>query len=169
MKHCLIMTVYKDLQMVNRLIASTPQEWGIYIHIDVKSSIAANDIDARANVWKLKKIYWAGWEHLYAICFLLKQACRERYDYYHIVSTYDTESFKLYIDGELVGSVETSGDMGYPTDAGARWLCVGADSDASGMGEYFADAEISIARLYSDALSSGQVLYLFNATQTQNS
>ena len=90
-------------------------------------------------------------------------------NYYHIVSTYDTESFKLYIDGELVGSVETSGDMGYPTDAGARWLCVGADSDASGMGEYFADAEISIARLYSDDLSSGQVLYLFNATQTQNS
>lgn len=89
MRHCLIMTVYKDLPMIKRFISAVPADWGIYVHIDAKSALTEKDIPSRANVWKLKKIYWAGWEHLYAICFLLKQACKERYDYYHIVSGQD--------------------------------------------------------------------------------
>lgn len=80
---------------------------------------------------------------------------------YHLVTVYDTQSLKLYVNGELVSSMNVSGDIGLPTAPTARYLCIGADSDESGNSENFADADIYIARLYSSALSDGQALYLY--------
>ena len=39
MKHCIIMTAYQDLPMINKFIESTPEDWGIYIHLDAKLDI----------------------------------------------------------------------------------------------------------------------------------
>lgn len=44
------MTAYKDAAQINRIIGITPPEWGIYIHIDRKSALKAEDIDSRARV-----------------------------------------------------------------------------------------------------------------------
>lgn len=85
---------------------------------------------------------------------------------YHLVTVYDGSSISLYIDGVLEDAESTDGDMGFATDPGAKFLCIGADSDASGSGENFADVKIYSARLYSKALNAGEVLYLYqNATK----
>lgn len=91
MKHCLIVTAYKDSKQINQLIDSTPKDWGIYIHIDKKSNIKVSEINKRANVCKLKKIYWGSWEHLYVIILLLKEAIKSNieYDFYHIITGQD--------------------------------------------------------------------------------
>lgn len=90
MKHCIIMTAYHDLPMINKFIESTPEEWGIYIHLDAKSEIQLSEISSRAKVYKIKKIYWGAWEHLWAFVYLLKAAYTEnRYDYFHLVSGQD--------------------------------------------------------------------------------
>ena len=44
---------------------------------------------------------------------------------------------------------------------GAQYLCIGADSDATGIGEYPAEAYIFHARIYSHAAPAGQAKWLF--------
>ena len=39
MKHCVLMTVYKDYDLINKIISSLPKDWGIFVHIDKKSNI----------------------------------------------------------------------------------------------------------------------------------
>ena len=90
MKHCIIMTVYQDLPMINKFIETVPTDWGIYVHIDAKSEIKVSDISSRAKVFKIKKIYWGAWEHLWVFVHLLKEAYADnKYDYYHLVSGQD--------------------------------------------------------------------------------
>lgn len=90
MTHCIIMTAYHDLPMINRFISKIPHDWGIYIHLDVKSKIRVSDINPRAKVYKNKKIYWGAWEHLWAFIFLLQESHKEnRFDYYHLVTGQD--------------------------------------------------------------------------------
>ena len=47
------MSAYKpeSVSIINRLISHLPDDWGIFIHIDKKSSISIPDIDARAHVY----------------------------------------------------------------------------------------------------------------------
>jgi len=90
MRHCIIMTAYKDIEAINRFIASTPDDWGIYIHIDRKSAIAESEIEKKAHVFKFQKVYWGSWEHPFVILYLMEKALSNgNYDYYHIVSGQD--------------------------------------------------------------------------------
>lgn len=106
MKHCIIMTAYKDVEMINRFISLTPIDWGIYIHLDAKSSINMSDIDSRANIISAKKIYWGGWEHLYAFWLLLAEAKKNGiyYDYYHLISGQDFYACPISHFDELLGN-----------------------------------------------------------------
>ncbi len=84
------MTAYKDIDAINRFIEATPEDWGIFIHMDKKSSIQSKDINCRAHVYKRKKVYWGAWEHVYVILFLLQKAFEMGdYNQYHIVSGQD--------------------------------------------------------------------------------
>lgn len=91
MKHCLIMTVYKDVEMINQIIDETPVSWGIYVHIDTKSSLASSMISNRAVIIKKYRIYWGGVEHLHAFIELMNMALSsgENYDYYHLITGQD--------------------------------------------------------------------------------
>jgi len=91
MNHCLIITAYKDIENLNRLIHYAPEEWGIYIHLDKKSSIRKEEIDKRAHVYQKKRIYWGAWEHLWVVHFLLREALTSdiHYDYYHLITGQD--------------------------------------------------------------------------------
>ena len=91
MKHALIITAYKDVELLNEIISATPLDFGIYIHIDKKSTINLCDINKRAKIFSLSKVYWGSWEHLYVIIELLKFANSnsEEYDYFHIISGSD--------------------------------------------------------------------------------
>lgn len=85
------MTAYKDVAMINRFISLTPVDWGIYIHMDRKSNIRISEINSRAKVFSIKKIYWGAWEHLYVFWYLIKMAKNSelKFDYYHLVSGQD--------------------------------------------------------------------------------
>ena len=50
MRHCLIMTAYKDAEMINSIIDETPVSWGVYIHIDAKSSLLSSMINNRCTL-----------------------------------------------------------------------------------------------------------------------
>ena len=54
MKHCVLITAYKDAPQINRLISRIPEDWGIFIHLDKKSEIKDGDIDSRASKKKLR-------------------------------------------------------------------------------------------------------------------
>lgn len=36
MKHCIIMTAYKDVGLINKIIESAPDNFDFYIHLDKK-------------------------------------------------------------------------------------------------------------------------------------
>jgi hypothetical protein len=80
---------------------------------------------------------------------------------YHLVGVYTGTAVKLYLNGILMGETAVSGSLKHPTDNGAKYLCIGADSDASGNGEYQIDATVYLVRMYSAAATDGQALYLY--------
>ncbi len=80
---------------------------------------------------------------------------------YHLVGVFNGVKVSLYLNGVLMGQTDVNGNMLHPTDAGAEYLCIGADSDASGAGEYHIDATVYLVRMYSAAATDGQALYLY--------
>ena len=80
---------------------------------------------------------------------------------YHIVGVYTGKRVLLYVNGALAGDQTVSGTLNHPTDNGAKYLCIGADSDATGNGEYPIDATVYLVRMYTDVATEGQALYLY--------
>ena len=80
---------------------------------------------------------------------------------YHLVGVFSVGKVSLYLNGVLMGQTEVNGNMLHPTDAGAEYLCIGADSDATGTGEYPIDATVYLVRMYTAVASDGQALYLY--------
>ena len=70
-------------------------------------------------------------------------------------------SVKLFINGALAGETPVSGSLVHPTDNGAKYLCIGADSDATGAGEYPCKGLVYLVRMYTAAATDGQALYLY--------
>lgn len=105
MRHCLLITSYKDVENLNRIIIYTPVEWGVYVHLDKKSTIKIEDVDKRARVTKCYRVCWGGIEHLYAFLMLMKQAIRSgiRYDYFHLISGQDLYSVPPSFFDAIVG------------------------------------------------------------------
>lgn len=91
MKHCILMTVYKDVEQINRIIEFAPENFDFYVHIDKKSKLTRSDISKRANVFSEYRIYWGAVEHLKAFLFLMNKAfhSEKRYDFYHLITGQD--------------------------------------------------------------------------------
>ncbi len=83
---------------------------------------------------------------------------------YHIVGSYDPDSgeMRLYVNGALQEQTKVSGSMGLPTEVGAQYLCIGADSDATGAGEYPMEGTLHSLRIYDRTANDGNVLWLWN-------
>lgn len=89
MKHCVLMLIHKDVELVNALLPLYPNSWDIYIHIDKKSNITFKNIVRLSNVvWIGKQIDvgWQTYEMVDAELLLLRTAYKQQYDYYHLVS-----------------------------------------------------------------------------------
>lgn len=82
-------------------------------------------------------------------------------DRLHLVATYDGSVLTLYVNGELTDQKKVGKISSFATDNGAKYLCIGADSDASGQGEYPTDSVIYSARIWSEPITAGQAMYLF--------
>ena len=80
---------------------------------------------------------------------------------YHMVGVFTGSSVKTYLNGTLMGETPVSGSLVHPTDNGAKYLCIGADSDATGAGEYGYTGFVYLVRMYTAAATEGQALYLY--------
>lgn len=112
MKHSIIMTAYKEFELINRFIEHTPKDWNIYIHLDKKVKDKKKCINKRAKVISTYPIKWGSISHLCAILDLLRIACRKADEetYFHIVTGQDyyvtlperfdnlMENGKIYMD-----------------------------------------------------------------------
>ena len=90
----IIITAYKDLQQLKRLIESFHDEACIFIHLDAKSNLQKDDLKdlgyKRIYVEKKYKIEWGSLNHLLSILDLLKVVVeRDDISYIHIVSGQD--------------------------------------------------------------------------------
>lgn len=93
MRHAILMTVYKDVELINRIISSYPSSFDLYIHIDKKSDIKVSDIKQGNHIHVIKeyKVNWGGYNHVKAMLMLLRMAMRNEtpYDYFHWVTGQD--------------------------------------------------------------------------------
>ncbi len=82
---------------------------------------------------------------------------------YHFVSVYDpaNQEIRFYTNGILSDSCKVTVSMGLPTDPGAEYLCIGADSDASGRGEYPYEGTVHAFRLYGEPATDGNAVWLW--------
>ena len=91
MTHAILMTVYKDPQLINFIINLYPDEFYIYIYIDKKSYIKPEDLIMRKRMFIYKEytVNWGGVNHFRAMLLLLKHAVKNQCDYYHWVTGQD--------------------------------------------------------------------------------
>lgn len=81
--------------------------------------------------------------------------------YHHVVATFDGSHTRLYVDGKEVGSVAMT-TFTLPTNANYRQLYLGADSYISSQWTNGSRCTIARFRLYSDVLSTEDVVNNYN-------
>lgn len=84
-----VISAYKDVDYLQRLINFFQKEFKVIIHIDKKSDININDLNFNSNVliYKRYKINWGSYNHLLAILFCLRKAIENpEVKYIHIIS-----------------------------------------------------------------------------------
>jgi hypothetical protein len=88
MKIAILIQAYKLQNQVNRLVEHLAKDFDIYIHIDKKSDLEIKKID-NVFVFKEYEVYWGHESQIDATCFLMKEAHKNNYDRYIILSGQD--------------------------------------------------------------------------------
>ena len=73
------------------------------------------------------------------------------------LGSYDGETLKLYLDGNLVQTLDVNGKLVYPTDPSAQGFCVGCDIARGMSGTNYFRGKIVRVQLFSWSLSPEQV------------
>jgi hypothetical protein len=91
MKVAFLITAYNHYDHLRRLVDALQDEHStFFIHIDGKSPMPANLRPGhKIRFIKRIKVWWGGWSHQQAILNLMKEAVRERFDYYCLISGTD--------------------------------------------------------------------------------
>ena len=96
MKQAILITAYKDIELLKTLVNSFNDNFNIYIHIDKKTSYLTHDINlikAKFNVKVIDSIYkinWGGFNHLKAILYLAKKALLDNENhFFHLITGQD--------------------------------------------------------------------------------
>jgi hypothetical protein len=76
--------------------------------------------------------------------------------YYHVIATYSGSSVALYVNGELVGEIETKDTILLPNDA-AQYICLGSSPDGTGNCESASYCTVAGFKLYSYSMNAEQV------------
>jgi len=109
MEHAFLITAYKNFDLLFRTAKMYAEIGDVYIHIDVKSKLSADDRQklnsiSGVEVFTEYKIYWGSYYHILAVIFLIKKARNKKeYDFYHVI-TGDTflcakrEDFKSFFE-----------------------------------------------------------------------
>lgn len=82
--------------------------------------------------------------------------------YYHLVGVYDKEAQKarIYVDGELKGEVDATGNFTL-ANAASHWFCIGGDAGGTNA-EAAWRGDIAIARIYDAPLTEHSVTMLWD-------
>lgn len=82
---------------------------------------------------------------------------------YHVVGVWDKESetARLYVNGELKSSFGTSGDFVLPENPVNQWFGIGCDAGTSSRGQYPFRGDVFIARVYGQPADDAQVSSLW--------
>ena len=84
-------------------------------------------------------------------------------EYYHVVGIWDKAAGKalLYVNGELKGSSDASGELVQPATNDYKWLCVGGDT-AKDAAESAFNGDVALARVYDAVLDESAVKALWD-------
>ena len=91
MKQAILVTAYKNLQSLGRLISCFDEDFDFYIHIDKKCKEKMPALGG-AHVYTVRKynIQWGSERHLWAIIELFKLSCLNGpYSYFHVITASD--------------------------------------------------------------------------------
>ena len=64
-----------------------------------------------------------------------------------------------------MASAPLNGTITFPKAEGAKYLCLGGDSNSAGTGEALGNVTIYRTSIYSKALTRGEVAYLFQSEE----
>ncbi len=89
----------------------------------------------------------------------------ERGEFYHVVGVWNKSEGKayIYVNGELKGTVNTSGNFNFPS-AGSTWFGIGADPRGD-LAEMGLKGEVAIARVYDKPLEEEDVEKLWQSVE----
>lgn len=114
MKQAILITAYKNIPQLIELLDSFDENFQFYIHIDRKSKIPSDEIDALTKRSDVKcvsrkyKISWGGLNHLLAILDLLKLASLdEGIGHFHLITAQD---YPIKSNGEIVSFLSENRD-----------------------------------------------------------
>ena len=82
---------------------------------------------------------------------------------YHLTGTYNGSEVAIYVDGKKVNSQPAQGKVYHPNVP----FALGADPDSNGNGGIPLNGQIALAKLYSKALSSSEVVAAYNEFSTR--
>ena len=106
MKHALLISAYKDFDILIKMLEYYKNYFDCYIHIDKKSKgysklyEYANEVD-NIHVFRKYRINWGSYKHISAFLLLMREAKKcDDYDYYHIISanTFITKPYSEFDD-----------------------------------------------------------------------
>lgn len=91
MKQAILVTAYRDLQSLVRLVSCFDEDFDFYIHIDKKCMEEMPDISGvQVHTIRRYSVHWGSEKHLWAIMELFRMACLNGpYSYYHIITASD--------------------------------------------------------------------------------
>ena len=80
----------------------------------------------------------------------------------HVIGTFDGETVRIYVNGELKASEAAAGEITFPSNATARYLCIGGDSGQNGKTEAAMTGKLVTANVYARALTAEEVALLYD-------
>lgn len=96
MKQAVLITAYKNIRHLQRIIDFFDENYTFYIHIDKKSKIAVSDICQLEDNPKVKlvsqqyRVNWGSVEHMHAILLLCREAVKDKeIKYLHLITGQD--------------------------------------------------------------------------------
>lgn len=86
--------------------------------------------------------------------------------WYHAIGTWDGDTARLYLDGQLAASIEAPGPLKRPGNLGRDGFFVGADASSTTAGQFFSPVSVAKMGLYSQALSATEIAAIHNGART---
>lgn len=86
--------------------------------------------------------------------------------FYDVVGVWNKEEGKayIYVNGELLNTVEAAGELHFPNNEAARWLAIGCDAGPKG-GQFGGNWDIVTTKVYDAPLSKYDVQMMYNEAQ----